>query len=241
MHLLDKTNLPAWRAHVGADQSSPGQPRSYPGYPTWSLPDVRKKRRSASLEDALLQRRSATELGTEIVDDTVLSRILWHAHGAHEKHARGPVPSAGCLQALELYLVTWSAAWLPPGCYHYDRAGHLLAQVSAEVDRAHWRDALVPSMTLLEGGALLWVVVGDGARVAVRYGERAERFLQLEAGHLMQNLCLLSWAAGLVTVPFGGFCERAIATSLALPHTDHILYVGALGGGELSSSADPER
>jgi SagB-type dehydrogenase family enzyme len=84
-------------------------------------------------------------------------------------------------------------------------------------------------MGLVNGGALLWVLVGDADRVACKYGERAVRFLLQEAGHLMQNLCLMSAALRLVTVPLGGYLERDVAHRLVLPRTDLVLYVGVCG------------
>jgi len=138
------------------------------------------------------------------------------------------VPSAGGLQGLELCLVNLAAGWLPPGRYHYDRAGHHLSQLGAGADRRRWRE-VVPSLDLVEGGALLWVIVGDAARMERKYGERGLRFLLFEAGHLMQNLCLLSASMGLVTVPLGAFFERDVAAELALTATDLVLYVGLCG------------
>jgi SagB-type dehydrogenase family enzyme len=141
---------------------------------------------------------------------------------------RGPTPSAGGLQALELYLASWSAGSLPAGWYHYDRKAHALARI---VDGAT-RDAvasIIPALVLLQGGALAFVVAGDHERVRARYTSRADRFLLLEAGHLMQNLCLASTANELCSVPLGGFYERAIARVLQLPRTDRVLACGALG------------
>jgi SagB-type dehydrogenase family enzyme len=88
---------------------------------------------------------------------------------------------------------------------------------------------MVPSLDHVEGGAVLWVLVGDAARVTHKYGGRGYRFLLLEAGHLMQNLCLVSTSLGLATVPLGGYLERSITETLALPATDHVLYVGVCG------------
>jgi SagB-type dehydrogenase family enzyme len=79
------------------------------------------------------------------------------------------------------------------------------------------------------GAPLLWLIVGDGARAGRKYGDRAARFLLLEAGHLMQNLCLLSTTLGLCTVPLGGFFEEELRRLLDLPGTDEVLYVGACG------------
>src|SRR5206468_2967751 len=110
----------------------------------------------------------------------------------------------------ELYLVPLEPGWLGQGAYHYDRQGHCLARVVAEAPRPRWAD-LVPSLGLVEGGALLWVLVGDVGRVRRKYGERSLRFLLQESGHLMQTLCLASASLGLATVPMGGYLERAVA------------------------------
>jgi nitroreductase len=76
---------------------------------------------------------------------------------------------------------------------------------------------------------LLWLLVGDTRLMTLKYGERGERFLLLEAGHLMQNLCLVSTSLGHCTVPLGGFLERAIERELRLPEYDRVLYAGLCG------------
>jgi SagB-type dehydrogenase family enzyme len=227
---LDRTTFPEWRERIGAFEAGEAvpQPRSYPGYPRWKLPRP-GPRFWPSLERVLLRRRCGHRLGTSLPDRRVLGRLLRFSHGTHAENARGPVPSAGGLQALELFPVIFRDGWLPTGVYHYDRAEHSLAQIVPHAGRPAWQD-LVPSLRLVEGGALLWVVVGDGARVSPKYGERGQRFLLLEAGHLMQNLCLLSVSLGLCTVPLGGFFERAIARTLHLPAEDLVLYLGLCGG-----------
>lgn len=90
----------------------------------------------------------------------------------------------------------------------------------------------MPSLVTVEGGALVWVIVGDGARVSAKYGARGLRFLLLEAGHLMQNLCLIAADLGLATVPLGGFYEQPLARALQLPPSDEVLYTGVCGRPE---------
>jgi SagB-type dehydrogenase family enzyme len=217
------------RAEIEAEVEGTGpRARSYPGYPRWTLERVRPGRWKASLEAVLAARRCATALATETPGRRPLSRLLRSAHGITGAHDRGPNPSAGGRQALELYLVHWSVSWLLPGLYHYDRSGHHLSQIAEGADRAAW-EPIVPSLRLLVGGSMLWVLVGDVPRVAARYGDRAGRFLLLEAGHLMQTLCLLSTSLGLCTVPLGGSFERDVARQFVLPATDAVLYVGACG------------
>ena len=203
----------------------PHEPRHYPGYPTWSLPRVRR-RWWPGLDSILHRRRCVNRLGTTLPSARTLGQILGLAHGISGTTDRGPTPSAGGLQALELFAVTWQPGWLPRGSYHYDRHAHSLAQIVPEANG--WPER-VPSLRQITGGAVLWILVGETARVAARYGERGERFLLLEAGHLMQNLCLVSASLGLCTVPLGGFLESAIAHELRLPTSDRVLYIGVCG------------
>jgi SagB-type dehydrogenase family enzyme len=224
---LDRSSFPDWRdAILDAEASGaalPAPPRSYPGYPRWPLPRLRPRLWPA-LERVLARRRCTYPLGTALPSPRALGRLLLASHGITGTHDRGPVPSAGGLQALELYLAILSPGWLPAGAYHYDRTGHHLSQLLAVGVRDQ-----VPSLERVEGGALLWILVGDGARARGKYAERGLRFLLLEAGHLMQNLCLLSASLGLVTVPLGGFFERDLARRLMLLETDEVLYVGVCG------------
>jgi len=231
---LDRTTFPEFRDRAlrGEGEGATAEPRSYPGYPRWPLDRV-SPRLWPPLDRVLIARRSARALGTDLPARKALSRLLRVGHGLTASRFRGPVPSAGGLQALELYLVVLESAWLPAGVYHYDRTGHHLAQVVPQAARAEWQER-VPAMHLVGGGAFLWVLVGDGARVEKKYGERGYRFLLLEAGHLMQNLCLLSASMGLVTVPLGGYLEQDLARALVLPATDVVVYVGVCGKAKVT-------
>jgi SagB-type dehydrogenase family enzyme len=226
---LDRTSFPEFRDSITAASHEPldKSPRTYPGYPRVDLDSV-PPRLWPSLDKALLKRRCARSLSTRLPSRRVLSRILKFSHGATHGENRGPVPSAGSLQGLELYVAILELGWIEPGIYHYDRAGHFLSRVCEGFGRKEW-EAKVPSLTQAPGGALLWIVVGDYDRVAAKYGERGYRFLLLEAGHLMQNLGVLSSSLGASTIPLGGFFEEEIARSMKLPRGDAVLYTGLCG------------
>jgi len=226
---LDRANWPEFRdqiVHFEHDAAA-SEPRTYPGYPAWPLDRV-GARLWPSLDRVLRSRRSVRPLGTDLPSRKTLSRLLFFAHGVHGSLQRGPTPSSGGLQCSELYLVNFTNAWLPMGLYHYDRFGHHLSQIAAHADRAQW-ETMIPSLPLVGGGAFVWVLVGDGARIAKKYSSRGNRFLLLEAGHLMQNLCLLSASLGMGTVPLGGCFEHEVAQRFVLPRTDLVTYVGVAG------------
>lgn len=226
---LDPTQLPDLTERIAAAELEgvDNTPRRYPGYTAWPLPPTRRRWRPA-LDTVLHARRTHSNLETHFPDPRTLGRLLQHAHGATDDLFRGPTPSAGGLQALELFLAHWQNAWLPTGVYHYDRRGHSLSQIVAGAKAADWTE-WIPSLHQFSGGALVWLMIGDARRVAAKYGERGERFLLLEAGHLMQNLCLLSTSLGLCTVPLGGLLERKIAQQLRLLDSDRVLYAGVCG------------
>jgi SagB-type dehydrogenase family enzyme len=238
---LDRTTFPEWRDQMLAFESEASaiEPRSYPGYPgypRWPLARV-GTRAWPPLDQVLLQRRSATRLSTAMPSRRVLSRILRFAHGVNANRARGPTPSAGGLQGLELYLAAFETSWLPSGLYHYNRVGNHLSQIRAQASRANWRET-VPSLETLDGGAVVFVLVGDVARVSAKYGALSHRFLLMEAGHLAQNLCLLATSVGFCAVPLGGFFERAVSRSFMLPDGDFVLGLLLCGKPESTAARD---
>jgi SagB-type dehydrogenase family enzyme len=222
---LDATNFPEWRDQLLAFETDPAsiEPRTYPAYPRWPLLRVRP-RAWPPLDRSLMRRRSTNTFSTAIPSKRVLSRLLQMAHGISSDRARGPVPSAGGMQALELYLVTFEQSWLPSGAYHFDRAGNHLSQVVSFASRHEWV-ARVPSLSSIPGGGILFVLVGDYGRVEAKYGARGLRFLLIEAGHLAQNICLLASSLALAALPLGGFFEGEIARHFALPASDAVLYL----------------
>lgn len=54
------------------------------------------------------------------------------------------------------------------------------------------------------------------ARTATRYDERAERYVQMEAGHASQNVYLQSAALELATCVVGAFDDAAVQNLLGL-------------------------
>jgi SagB-type dehydrogenase family enzyme len=227
---LDRTSYPELRDRIVGFEQEPRahETRSYPGYPRMAL-ERSRPRPLAALERTLVGRRAVRRLGREAPSRKVLGRLLQYSHGVCSGEGRGPAPSSGGLQAVELYVAAFEPSWVPPGVHHYDRKGHHLSEVVKGADRSRWTN-LVPSMGPVDGGALLWILVGDVERVEAKYGDRGGRFLLLEAGHVMQNLCLMSASLKLSTVPLGGALEPEIAQELRLPETDAVLYVALCGG-----------
>jgi SagB-type dehydrogenase family enzyme len=98
-------------------------------------------------------------------------------------------PSAGALYPLELYFVT------PEGALHYRPATHSLLSRSS-------RDLREPLSQAANGQAAVRrapcdiVITSVTDRTRDKYGERASRYVAMEAGHASQNLLLYIIALG---------------------------------------------
>lgn len=211
------------------------EPRSYPGHPRRPLPPVHP-RPGPGLEGSLIARRSLRPLGGPLPGLDVLARLLGLGHGVWAGQGRGPTPSAGGLQALELYPVVLAAGALEAGSYHYDRAGHALVRLRPEAGpppAGEW----IQGLESLGAPPLVLVLVGDCDRVEAKYGARGARFLLLEAGHLLQSLSLLAHGLGLAAIDCGGLREGPVARELRLPPSDAVLAALAVGTPPASSAA----
>ncbi len=130
------------------------------------------------------------------------------ARGRARTEMRRPVPSAGALYPLELYVLAQSVAGLEPGVHHYNPFRHGLSLLGP-VDRRAVRSALTEP-GVADGAAAIVVVTAVFWRSRFKYGQRGYRFALLEAGHLIQNAVLSAAQLDLPALPLGGFYDRRL-------------------------------
>ena len=73
------------------------------------------------------------------------------------------------------------------------------------------------------------VIAGVYERTRVKYGDRAERYVHIEAGHVGQNIHLQAIALGLRSVSIGAFDDDEVAKLLSLPAEERPLYIIPVG------------
>lgn len=173
--------------------------------------------------DALLAtRRSIRAFTTEPLDEPTIARLCWATQGRTSPEGKRTAPSAGALYPLELLVATAGSL------RRYVSRGHLMQQVVQEDRRAAiasatgGQDAAVLAPTL-------FVVTGVVERTADKYGDRAERYVMLEAGHACQNLLLEASALGLGAVPIGSFDDDLLRAAVEAPEGELPLYVVPVG------------
>jgi SagB-type dehydrogenase family enzyme len=176
-----------------------------------------------SVEESILRRRS--ERGFEEKELTIqqISQILWAAQGITDQQwGFRAAPSAGSLYPLTLYLLK------ADGVFRYVPDGHKLIQTITEDRRPSIVRASLGQGFIAE--APLVIVIAANFRILeAKYGQRSYRYLNMEVGHVAENIHLQAVALGLGSVPVGAFWDDVIAKVLELPGTQDPFYLIPIG------------
>jgi SagB-type dehydrogenase family enzyme len=175
-----------------------------------------------SLEEVIASRRSLREFADEPLSSSHISQLLWSAQGVTDPGGLRTAPSAGALYPLEIYVA------LPDGAYHYLPHGHAVEPVSTSDLREGLCQAGLRQDALRQASAI-FVIAAVYERTESKYGERAERYVHLEAGHATQNLLLQAVALELGAVPIGAFSDDSVQDVLGLPADHRPLYLIPVG------------
>jgi SagB-type dehydrogenase family enzyme len=175
-----------------------------------------------SLVEAIAMRRSVRTFADRRLTDNKVAQLLWATQGVTDPRGFRAAPSAGALYPLEIYLAT------EEGLYHYEPGAHSLTRLREDdLREALWRVGL--RQDSLRQAAAVVVMTAVIERTAVRYGERAERYIYLEVGHAAQNLLLQAVALDLAAVPIGAFDDQGVQTALSLPEDHAPIYLIPIG------------
>jgi len=163
----------------------------------------------SALRQLLMVRRSTRELGDEALTLKEASQLLWAGQGITRPDGGRTAPSAGALYPLELRLVVSRVEGLAPGVYRYEPAEHALSFLAAGARASSLHRAALAQKPIVEAAAII-VILGIYERTAVKYGDRAERYVLLEAGHAAQNILLQAAELDLGAVPLGAFEDASV-------------------------------
>lgn len=205
----------------GGDQAAPAVPADAPGR-TVTMPAPHDDG-PMSLEEALTTRRSVRSFTGRHLTFDDLSQLMWAAQGRTEPDGAGrTAPSAGGTYPLEVYVAT------PDGTFHYLPEGHSLETLGGADLRAALADAALAQEWMARAAAVV-VIAAVFSRTEQRYGDRAERYVLLEAGHAAQNVLLQATAMELAATPVGAFHDEHVQATLGLPGDHEPLYLIPVG------------
>ncbi len=176
-----------------------------------------------SLEETLAKRRSVREFTGDPLTWEQISQLLWAAQGITDKNGWGrTAPSAGALFPLEVYVIT------SDGAFRYLPDKHEAEKLTDEDLRLKLSIAALAQESVRDAGADI-VIAAVYERTALKYGRRAERYVEMEAGHACQNILLQAVALGLGAVPVGAFHDDRVQEILNLPEDHKPLYIVPVG------------
>lgn len=196
----------------GVDGSGrPSLYKEYPGKPTIKLPSP-EPMVTSSVDQALRQRKSVRSFAAKPLSKEQLAYLLWASTGiqgrGHGFEFR-TAPSAGALYPIETYLVVNTVEDVPQGLYHYSIKLHGLEELqSGDVSRPVTVAAMGQRMCLQAAVVFIWTAVFQ--RTKWRYGDRAYRYIYLDAGHIAQNLALAATSLGLGSCQVGALFDDEV-------------------------------
>ncbi|HEY9721688.1 MAG TPA: SagB/ThcOx family dehydrogenase [Oscillatoriaceae cyanobacterium] len=176
---------------------------------------------NGKLGPTILERRSTRSYSGEGLTRAELAQLLDFAY----------LDDATALFAGELlqtYVAVRAVSGVEPGCYHYDPAARTLRQVRFQdlSEQVHYL-ALGQDLAALAGAVVFHTADLPGA--IARYGDRAYRYLHLDAGHLGERLNVAAIRMGLGVSGIGGFFDDEVNELLGIPEDEAVVYITTLG------------
>lgn len=156
-----------------------------------------------------------------------ITKLISSPNGATD--CARPVPSAGGLYPLEIYVAVQNVENLIDGIYRYNALYHVLEQIAAASLMPQIGSLLLEQHFLDDANAIFFIVA-NFALTLKKYGSRGYRYLLLEAGHCAQNVSLAAAENNLGSICVGGFLDTEVNSLLSLNVTQEIaLYCVAVG------------
>jgi len=172
-----------------------------------------------------------------------LSQILWSAQGITGTSGFRAAPSAGATYPLEIFVFIGQQSIissevpigsgqalkeLQAGIYHYEADAHLLSLHKAADLRPDLARAALDQEFIIEAPVVI-VICALYDRTSRVYGRRGERYVNIEVGHVGENIHLQALALGLATVEVGAFHDEEVRKVLGVDEQIKPLYIMPVG------------
>ncbi|MCX5782255.1 MAG: SagB/ThcOx family dehydrogenase [Elusimicrobia bacterium] len=176
-----------------------------------------------SLEETISKRRSVRNFEDKKLSIEQISQILWSAQGITDSLSRKrSAPSAGAVYPIKIYLVS------PDGFFLYVPENHSIQKLLGGDLRNSLASEAYGQYFINAAGASI-VIASDYDKIMKRYGSKAVRYCDMEAGHIAQNVHLEAVALGLASVPVGAFDENGVKRLFRLPENEEPVYIIPVG------------
>lgn len=221
------------------DIATPDRYKAYPDSPRVRLP-IPELDVEASLDYALKRRRSTRVFTSAPLKLNQLSYLLWASTGIQRvEYGREfrTAPSAGALYPIETYLVVNNVEGMQRGVYHYNVGERSLEEIRLG-DYAHriCDAALGQEACSLAAIVFIWTAIFD--RSKVKYGQRAYRYIYLDAGHIAENLALAAVSLGLGSCPIAALYDDEVNAVIDVDGmSESVVYMTVAGWPRVAGQA----
>jgi len=182
------------------------------------------------LEAAILERRSARRFGRAPIPLEKLAAMLSFAYqpAVAPEGRRDALRQLFDPSLLFTYVLVHDVPPLEPGVYYYVPGRHELRGVRPG-DFRHEAHHFCLEQDLGRDAAALVIHTTCLADAVARHGDRAYRYLHLDAGHIGERLGLAAVGLGLGASGIGGFYDNEVTRLIGAPEQDVVAYVTTLG------------
>jgi len=211
--------------------SQPDLYKEYPQAQKIELPAFEPVR-PMSLDKSLRQRKSIRDFQDRSISKGQLGYLLWASTGIQrieQGYEFRTAPSAGALYPIETYVIANNIKSLEPGVYHYSIRSHQLEQLEQQDQRQQIAAAaLGQGMCATAAAVFVWSAVFE--RCKWKYGQRAYRYIYLDAGHIAENLALAAVSLNLGTCEIGALYDGQVNAVIGIDGIEEsTIYMAAVG------------
>ena len=214
----DPGKMPSHRLNWSA---KPDVYKEYPQAEKIELPAF-EPGKPMSLDKTLRQRKSIRDYQNRPISKGQLAYLLWASTGIQRVEGGyefRTAPSAGALYPIETYVTVNNVKSLEAGVYHYAIKSHQLELLQQrDLRRQITAAALGQSMCATAAVVFIWTAVFE--RCKWKYGQRAYRYIYLDAGHIAENLALAAVSLHLGTCEIGALYDDHINAIIGIDGTE---------------------
>jgi SagB-type dehydrogenase family enzyme len=202
----------------------------YKQYPSVKRIPLVPKTVQADLFDVLIKRRSTRVYGGGAIPKENLATVLTYGCGVVPGTQMRTYPSGGMRYPIEVYpFVIKGNSDVPSGLYHYSVKDSVLESVYEHVVTAAEIDSLFPYPWIHDASIVLFMTA-TFSRTQAKYKERGYRLILTEAGHIAQNISLVSEALNIKHCVMAGTYDSAVEDLIDIDGvTESLVYAVVLG------------
>lgn len=182
------------------------------------------------LEQTILRRRSTRTYSGGSIDFSSLVLLLEFTYHPRNFVDQGLYPRGNYFapELLQTFLAVSNVTGLEDGCYYYSAAAEELRQIRFKNFRQELH-FLCLGQELGRDAAVVLFHTADLEQAVSQYGDRAYRYLHLDAGQLGQRLNLAGTYLGLGVSGIAGFFDDQVNQLLGIPEQEAVIYLTTIG------------